>query len=64
MQYLTQWRMHLAGRWLREDKLGIGEVAARFGYESEPSFSRAFKRYMGVSPGAARRGATEWDSSR
>jgi AraC-like DNA-binding protein len=61
MQYLTRWRMHLAGRWLREEKLGISEVAARFGYESEPSFSRAFKRYMGVSPGAARRGATEWD---
>jgi AraC-like DNA-binding protein len=64
MQYLTQWRMHLAGRWLREDKLGIGEVAARFGYESEPSFSRAFKRYVGVSPGAARRGVIEGDSSR
>ncbi len=57
MQYLTRWRMHLAGRWLREDKLRLGEIAARLGYESEPSFSRAFKRHMGAPPGAVRRGA-------
>ena len=57
MQYLTRWRMHLAGRWLREDKLPLGVIAARLGYASEPSFSRAFKRHMGVAPGAARRGA-------
>jgi len=63
MRYLTQWRMHLAARWLREDKLGIREAAARFGYESEPSFSRAFKRYMGISPGAARRNTADADSS-
>jgi AraC-like DNA-binding protein len=56
MQYLTRWRMHLAGRWLREDRLGVGEIAVRLGYESEPAFSRAFKRHMGVPPGAARRG--------
>ncbi len=59
MQYCTRWRMHLAGRWLQEDKLGIREVAARLGYESEPSFSRAFKRLHGVPPGAIRRGALE-----
>jgi AraC-like DNA-binding protein len=58
MQYLTRWRMYLSGRWLREERLAIREVAARFGYRSEPSFSRAFKRYMGISPGAARRGTT------
>jgi AraC-like DNA-binding protein len=59
MQYVTRWRMHLAARWLREDKLRLGEIAARLGYESEPSFSRAFKRHMGAPPGAVRRGARE-----
>ena len=59
LQYLTRWRMHLAERWLREDRLGISEVAARLGYESGPSFSRAFKRHTGVPPGEARRRRNE-----
>jgi AraC-like DNA-binding protein len=54
--YLTRWRMHLALRWLRQDKASISAVAERLGYESEPAFSRAFKRHIGVSPGHARRG--------
>ena len=58
MQYLARRRMHVAGRWLRENKLPLGEIATRLGYASEPSFSRAFKRHTGVSPGAARRGQT------
>jgi AraC-like DNA-binding protein len=56
--YLTRWRMHLALRWLREDRTSISAVAQRLGYESEPAFSRAFKRHIGISPGHARRGGT------
>jgi AraC-like DNA-binding protein len=55
-RYVTRWRMHLAGNWLRRDHVTIAEVATRLGYESEPSFSRAFKRFMGASPAAYRRG--------
>ena len=55
MQYVTRWRIHLALTWLREDDAALGEMAARLGYRSEAAFSRAFKRFMGVSPGAARR---------
>jgi AraC-like DNA-binding protein len=55
MRYVTRWRMHTALTWLREDDAPVCDVAFRLGYESEAAFSRAFKRYIGSSPGAARR---------
>jgi AraC-like DNA-binding protein len=55
MQYVTRWRMLLAQIWLEEDGATVGELASRLGYRSEAAFSRAFKRYQGVSPGAVRR---------
>ena len=54
MQYVTRWRMQLAQTWLREDGATVAELAARLGYRSEAAFSRAFKRVIGVSPGAIR----------
>lgn len=53
-RYLLQWRMCLAAAWLKNNDLAVAEVAARLGYESEASFSRAFKRFMGVSPGSVK----------
>ncbi len=55
MQYATRWKMLAALMWLREDDAPLGVLASRLGYESEAAFSRAFKRFIGVSPGAARR---------
>jgi AraC-like DNA-binding protein len=55
MHYVTRWRMHMALTWLRENTAPVGDLSRRLGYESEAAFSRAFKRYIGVSPGAARR---------
>lgn len=55
MRYVTRWRMMTALRWLREGSSTVGEVARRLSYESEAAFSRAFKRMLGVTPGAARR---------
>lgn len=55
MQYLARWRMNLAVTRLKEDDAPLCEVARHFSYESEAAFSRAFKRFMGVSPGAIRR---------
>ena len=55
MHYLTRWRMRLASGWLRDGNVGVGEVAQRLGYGSDASFSRAFKRHIGVSPGTLRR---------
>ncbi|TKI07784.1 helix-turn-helix transcriptional regulator [Martelella alba] len=53
VRYLTAWRMQVAEQWLREEKYTLAAVAERLGYESEPAFSRAFKRHRGISPGAA-----------
>lgn len=50
VQYLAGWRMHLARRLLRESNIGIAELAARVGYESEAAFSRAFRRAVGIPP--------------
>ncbi|MBC8103783.1 MAG: AraC family transcriptional regulator [Cytophagales bacterium] len=54
-RYLARWRMHVASVWLRRERLTVAEVSLRLGYESEASFSRAFKRLVGVPPSALRR---------
>jgi AraC-like DNA-binding protein len=53
--YLGRWRMQLAHAWLAGDGLAVADVAFRLGYESEASFSRAFKRIVGKPPGLVRR---------
>lgn len=55
MHYVARWRMHIALTSLKEEGATLGELAIRLGYGSEAAFSRAFKRFMGVSPGAIRR---------
>lgn len=55
MSYLTRWRMLLAAQRLRESADTIAQIAAAVGYESEFTFSRAFRREMGVSPGGWRK---------
>lgn len=52
MQYVTRWRMHVAGVWLRDSDMTAAECGAKLGYNSEAAFSRAFKRMMGKPPGA------------
>jgi AraC-like DNA-binding protein len=49
-RYLAQVRMHQARQWLTRDRTRISVVARRLGYDSEASFSRAFKRVIGVPP--------------
>lgn len=52
--YLQQWRMRLACRWLEKRQLAIGQIVDRLGYRSEPAFFRAFRRQTGMSPGRYR----------
>ena len=55
MHYVARWRMQVALTWLKDDNAPLADLANRLGYQSEAAFSRAFKRFIGVSPGAARR---------
>jgi AraC-like DNA-binding protein len=50
MDYLTRWRMLLAGDRLANSSDPIAAIARSLGYESESAFSIAFKRVMGCSP--------------
>ncbi|MCW6533250.1 AraC family transcriptional regulator [Sphingomonas lycopersici] len=49
IDYLTRWRMLLAGRSLSRGER-VGAVARALGYESESAFNTAFKRVMGATP--------------
>jgi AraC-like DNA-binding protein len=50
MQYLTKWRMQIASGMLARGSDKIAHVAAEAGYDSEAAFSRAYKKFVGVSP--------------
>lgn len=44
-------RRNLAERYLRDGKLGQAEIAFLTGFADQSNFSRAFKRWVGVTPG-------------
>ena len=48
--YLTRWRLQLGAQMLTSTSSGVAHIAAEVGYESEPSFNRAFKREFGLPP--------------
>lgn len=50
MDYLTRWRMMVAGERLTHSGDPVSVIALSLGYESESAFSTAFKRVMGCSP--------------
>lgn len=54
-RYVAQVRMHLARNWIVRNNARISDVSQRLGYESEASFSRAFKRVLGMPPSHYRR---------
>lgn len=57
LTYLTEWRMRLAERALRDESTPVAVVALTLGYTSESAFSNAFKRVTGRSPRAYRNAA-------
>jgi AraC family transcriptional regulator, alkane utilization regulator len=56
MQYITRVRLTKAAALLRTHQATLVEVALSVGYDSEVAFSKAFKRYFGIAPGAYRQG--------
>ena len=50
LTYLTEWRMRLAERVLREENTPVSALAGQLGYTSESAFSNAFKRVTGNAP--------------
>ena len=55
-KYVARLRMFQAREWIAQEGLRVSVAAERLGYESDASFSRAFKRVVGHPPGASARG--------
>jgi AraC-like DNA-binding protein len=50
LEYLADWRMHLAMRFLQDNSQKLSIIAANLGYESDTTFSKAFKKRTGTTP--------------
>lgn len=55
MEYVAARRMHVAAGMLTSSSDALAEIANEVGYESEISFSKAFRRWGGMPPGQYRR---------
>ncbi len=53
-EMLSETRQHLAKQYLLEKKISIIEIAFNLGYSDSSNFSRAFKKWVGVTPGKFR----------
>ncbi|MEL1263997.1 AraC family transcriptional regulator [Pseudoxanthomonas putridarboris] len=53
-RYVAKVKMFQARRWIAQEGMRVAVAAHRLGYDSEASFSRAFKRVIGRPPGAVR----------
>jgi AraC-like DNA-binding protein len=56
IQYLTRWRLTIAAQRLRTERASLTRIAEDSGYDSAAAFNRAFKRALGTTPAAWRRG--------
>lgn len=54
-EYIRCRRLSLAGEELAGSDAKVIDVAAKYGYESPDSFNRAFQRFHGISPSAAKK---------
>ncbi|MFS2034069.1 AraC family transcriptional regulator [Polaromonas sp. CT11-55] len=56
-RYVARIRMFQARNWIAQDGMRVTTAADRLGFDSEASFSRAFKRVIGHPPSKARAAA-------
>ena len=57
-EYIRNRRLALAGEELMESDVTVTALAMKYGYDSPDSFTKAFTRFHGYSPSAARRDKT------
>ena len=50
LQYQNKFRLQEARTILRNEKLDVGSVSRRIGYESSSQFSREYSRLFGTPP--------------
>jgi AraC-like DNA-binding protein len=50
MQYVCDWRLQLAERALIDTRSSVDAIRSQIGFRSPFAFSRAFKRFTGLSP--------------
>ena len=53
-EYIRSRRLTLAGMELAADKIRVIDAAVKYRYESPDSFAKAFARFHGITPSAAR----------
>jgi AraC-like DNA-binding protein len=63
LQYVTRRRLQKAAQLLRTTPMKLSTIARQAGYDSDMAFNKAFKRFVGVTPGAYRRAGSR-DSAR
>ena len=54
-EYIRGRRLSLAGEELARSDAKVIDIAAKYGYDSPDSFNRAFQRFHGISPSAAKK---------
>lgn len=53
-EYLTQYRMDIAKKWLKESDMKVAEIAERLQYNNAANFIRSFRKFAGMTPGQFR----------
>ena len=53
-EYIRRRRLSLAGMELATQKIRVIDAAVKYGYDSPDSFAKAFVRFHGITPSAAR----------
>lgn len=62
-EYMRSRKLTLAGQELALSDAKVVDIAFKYGYETHESFTKAFKRFHGISPSAARKIGAELKST-
>ena len=54
-EYLAQYRIDMAKKWLLETDMKISDIAEKLKYKNSENFIRFFKKYTGMTPGKYRK---------